>query len=167
MIVCPNCGTGNRMGLLFCEECGTALSGNQSVSTLSTHQIIQDLDESAAKATWGSASFSEGTSLVLHVRDASDPIDLDPSQKMIIGRHDAGSTIIPDVDLTPHGALEKGVSRHHAALEFGEGTLTLVDLGSSNGTFLNGQRLVQDQPRILRDGDEIRLGKLVAHIYFK
>jgi hypothetical protein len=26
---------------------------------------------------------------------------------------------------------------------------------------------VPDQPRIIRDGDEIRLGKLVAHVYFK
>jgi hypothetical protein len=32
---------------------------------------------------------------------------------------------------------------------------------------LNGQRLIADQPRILRDGDEIRLGKLIAHVYFK
>jgi len=42
-----------------------------------------------------------------------------------------------------------------------------LGVGSSNGTFLNGQRLVPNQPRVLRDGDEVRFGKLVAHIYFK
>ena len=36
----------------------------------------------------------------------------------------------------------------------------------TNGTFLNGQRLVPNQPRILRDGDEIRLGHLVLYVRF-
>ncbi|MCS7071755.1 MAG: FHA domain-containing protein, partial [Anaerolinea sp.] len=63
--------------------------------------------------------------------------------------------------------FEKGVSRLHAAICRQDETLTIVDMGSSNGTHLNGQRLIPDQPRVLRDGDEIRLGKLVAHIYFK
>ena len=48
------------------------------------------------------------------------------------------------------------------AIRRGEDTLTLVDLGSVNGTHLNGQRLVPNQPRVLRDGDEIRLGRLVV-----
>jgi len=36
----------------------------------------------------------------------------------------------------------------------------VVDLDSTNGTFLNGMRIMPHQPRILRDGDEIRLGLL-------
>jgi pSer/pThr/pTyr-binding forkhead associated (FHA) protein len=86
---------------------------------------------------------------------------------MILGRADSSSPRQPDIDLTPFGALEKGVSRMHAAIEKSDDVLTLVDMGSSNGTHLNGQRLRPDQPRVLRDGDEVRLGKLVAHIYFK
>jgi pSer/pThr/pTyr-binding forkhead associated (FHA) protein len=85
----------------------------------------------------------------------------------VLGRSDNTSTQKPDLDLTPYGALEKGVSRIHAAIERSEDTLTLIDMGSANGTHLNGQRLIPDQPRVLRDGDEIRLGKLVAHVYFK
>jgi pSer/pThr/pTyr-binding forkhead associated (FHA) protein len=80
---------------------------------------------------------------------------------------DTSSTQRPDFDLTPFGALENGVSRMHATIERSEDTLTIMDMGSANGTHLNGQKLVPNQPRILRDGDEIRLGKLVAHIYFK
>lgn len=167
MVICPNCGFRNRMGLLFCEDCGANLTDKRAAATISTHQIQEELDESAAKATWGAANFGKGTRVLLHVRDASDPIELASGGRMTIGRHDTSSDDQPDIDLTPHGALEKGVSRYHAAIEFGEGTLTLSDVGSSNGTFLNGQRLIQQQPRILRDGDEIRFGKLVAHIYFK
>jgi pSer/pThr/pTyr-binding forkhead associated (FHA) protein len=88
-------------------------------------------------------------------------------EKIVMGRSDNSSAQKPDLDLTPFGALEKGVSRLHAAIIRTEDTLTLIDMGSSNGTHLNGQRLIPDQPRILRDGDELRLGKLIAHIYFK
>jgi pSer/pThr/pTyr-binding forkhead associated (FHA) protein len=67
----------------------------------------------------------------------------------------------------PFGGADQGVSRRHAEIRRGEDTLTLVDLGSTNGTHLNGQRLIPHQPRVLRDGDEIRMGKLVFHIFFK
>ncbi len=103
----------------------------------------------------------------MHIRDATDPITFQPPTQTVLGRADTTSTQKPDLDLTPYGALEKGVSRIHAAIFRNDDTLTLVDKGSANGTHLNGQRLVPDQPRVLRDGDEIRLGKLIAHIYFK
>jgi hypothetical protein len=167
MKICPFCATKNREGLLFCEECGQSLSGNPVNVTLPTRQLQDVPADLAAKATWGTARFSQESAVVIHIRDASEPIVLEPSKRTVIGRLDSSSPQKPDLDLTPFGALEKGVSRMHATIERSEDTLTIVDLGSSNGTHLNGQRLVPDQPRVLRDGDEIRFGKLIAHIYFK
>ena len=43
----------------------------------------------------------------------------------------------------------------------------LVDLGSRNGTFLNGHRLAANQVVPLEQGDEIRLGKIVMRIYIE
>jgi pSer/pThr/pTyr-binding forkhead associated (FHA) protein len=39
-----------------------------------------------------------------------------------------------------------------------------MDMGSTNGTYVNGRRLVPNQTYILRDGDEIRFSRLTAHI---
>ncbi len=166
MKVCPYCAHTNREGLLFCEDCGQSLTTG-SPTTLPTRQLDQSASNIAAKATWGTARFGQDASIIIHIRDASEPIVLQPAKQMILGRADANSAQTPDLDLTPYGALEKGVSRIHAAIHRSDDTLTLVDMGSVNGTHLNGQRLIPDQPRVLRDGDEIRLGKLVAHIYFK
>ncbi len=47
------------------------------------------------------------------------------------------------------------VSRRHARIERHEKQFTLIDLGSTNGTFVNSQRINQ---QILHDGDEIRIG---------
>jgi len=163
---CPYCGHDNREGTLFCEECGQTLFG-EAGGVRTTRQLQNVPDELGMKATWGTARFSRDASIIIHIRDAAEPLVLHPQQETILGRIDPTGQSRPDLDLTPFGALEKGISRHHAAIRRGEDTLTLVDLGSVNGTYLNGQRLTPEQPRVLRDGDEIRLGQLVLHIYFQ
>ncbi len=167
MKICPYCAHENREGYLFCEECGQTLSDSDVPVTLSTKQLEVKSDDFAAHATWGTARFDRDAAVIMHVRDSTDPITFRPEAQTVLGRADTTSPQQPDLDLTPYGALEKGVSRIHAAICRNDDTLTLVDRSSANGTHLNGQRLVPNQPRVLRDGDEIRLGKLVAHIYFK
>lgn len=167
MKACPYCGHNNREGTLFCEECGQTLLEDAPGAPLSTKQLQNVPDDLGMKATWGTARFGSEASIIIHIRDASEPIVLHPREETIFGRTDPTTNTLPDVDLSPYGALEKGVSRVHATLRRGDDTLTLVDLGSVNGTFLNGQRLIPNQPRVLRDGDEIRFGKLVVHLYFK
>jgi pSer/pThr/pTyr-binding forkhead associated (FHA) protein len=51
------------------------------------------------------------------------------------------------------------VSRRHSQLIWDGAYCTLEDLNSTNGTYVNGQRLIQ--PRVLRSGDEVRVGDMV------
>jgi len=55
------------------------------------------------------------------------------------------------------------VSRQHARVSFKDGSYVLEDLGSKNGTFINGERLWG--PKTLKDRDEIRLGSTI-HLTF-
>ena len=52
----------------------------------------------------------------------------------------------------------QSVSRRHARVMVASGLATLEDLGSKNGTFVNGVRL--GSPVALRDGDELRIGNV-------
>jgi pSer/pThr/pTyr-binding forkhead associated (FHA) protein len=72
----------------------------------------------------------------------------------------------PDVDLSPFEAAEKGVSRQHIKIQFKSPLFYVTDLGSSNGTWLNGRRLVPNSGRPLRHGDELRLGQLKMSVRF-
>jgi two-component system cell cycle response regulator len=64
----------------------------------------------------------------------------------LIGRSENVSLLIDD----------DGVSRHHAkVVRQPDGTLAIVDLRSTNGTFCNGERV---QTRVLKDGDKIQIG---------
>ncbi len=167
MKICSNCDHENREGYLYCEECGQPLNESGVSAIRPTQHFEVASDDFSAHATWGTARFEKDSAIILHIRDATEPILFHPDGQTILGRSDNTNTQKPDLDLTPYGALEKGVSRIHSAIFRNDDTLTVIDKGSANGTFLNGQRLIPNQPRVLRDGDEIRLGKLIAHIYFK
>jgi len=56
-----------------------------------------------------------------------------------------------------HIAAEK-ISRHHARVLVTEESLEVIDLGSTNGTFVNDARLDKNQPTPLNLGDEVRFG---------
>jgi pSer/pThr/pTyr-binding forkhead associated (FHA) protein len=79
---------------------------------------------------------------------------------LAVGRLDEISGIYPDVDLTPHGGDDAGVSRRHAQLLHEDDTWYVVDLDSTNGTLLNGVKLRAKTRSLLSDGDQLMLGEL-------
>ena len=97
----------------------------------------------------------------LIVEADNQEFDLSGKDNIVIGREDAVSNIYPDVDLTPHGGEEGGVSRLHAHIFNDNGQYMLEDENSTNFTFLNRQRLSPKTPTPLHDNDEIRLGRVL------
>jgi pSer/pThr/pTyr-binding forkhead associated (FHA) protein/S1-C subfamily serine protease len=85
-------------------------------------------------------------------------LSLDASgEKITIGR-------APDADLRLHPLQDILVSAHHATLWSDGQTYFIRDLGSRNGTFLNGVRIPPGSDRKVRDGDLVDLGSDAARI---
>jgi hypothetical protein len=76
---------------------------------------------------------------------------LEPEGELVIGREGAALTI-----------EDSELSRRHAALRPVEGGLEIEDLGSLNGTFVNGQRITA--PTRLNGGDSVKLGQSVLEL---
>ncbi len=129
-------------------------------------QKASDMPNIPLKSGWGSATFDESSTISLHVGNSTNTIVTQPRPNLTLGRLDVNGPK-PDIDLSQFDAASKGVSRMHAALRLTNDTLVLVDLGSTNGTYLNEEFLTPNMPHILHDGDTIRLGSLILHIYFK
>jgi hypothetical protein len=164
VIKCQNCGHENGEKTQICEVCGTLLV-RPTVET--KHYDDADYEEGTPK--WGSARFNATMSLVLDVLETKNQFTfaLDKIDELVIGRKDPITGDAPAIDLSDANGLEKGVSRKHAMIARRDGALHVIDNGSANGTYLNGQKLVAEQPRILRDGDDIRVGHLVMRVSFK
>ncbi|MBI5929110.1 MAG: FHA domain-containing protein [Chloroflexi bacterium] len=176
MIICNYCGTGNMEGEYFCDECGnpilmalqaTATSNTAAIGTQELKNAASAFDALNTRIYGGTTSLKGISSIVVHVSGATEPLVIRLKAEMTVGRADIQSGHYPDIDLSSYNAVEEGVSRAHATMQYNDNTLTLVDLGSVNGTYLNGQRLIPRQSRIVHDGDEMRFGKLVLRIYFK
>lgn len=167
MIECPYCGYDRLPEAADnCPRCGLPLKIDRNAAT----RILTHAEEELGIARWGTAGFNSHTDLVLKVQhiDKTFIFDAEQISELMMGRVDPDSGEVPIIDLTNCGAVDKGVSRRHAKIvRRDSGTLNLIDEESDNGTFLNGQRLVPRQPRILRDGDEIRLGFLLIHVHFR
>jgi hypothetical protein len=87
-------------------------------------------------------------------------------EELVLGRQTEES-VKPDVDFSLWAGFEAGVSRRHARLRRSDSDrLELTDLGSANGTYLNGKRLNPNEPVLLHNGDEISLGGLRLFVWF-
>lgn len=130
---CPRCQTFNLDAARFCRRCGFSFGGLRPAFV----RIIQP-----PGVTWEMPI--RGRSLLVG-RQEEDAADA------------AGA--IPYLDLSfydPHGY----VSRRHAVIMLdGEG-YAISDLGSGNGSLVNGARIAPHQPRKLYHGDEVQLGHI-------
>lgn len=80
------------------------------------------------------------------------------AQSTLIGRRGGAQPV--DLDIAFYDP-EGYVSRNHARIVAEQRRYYVVDLNSSNGTFVNEERLAPQTPRLLRDGDQVRLGRVV------
>lgn len=76
------------------------------------------------------------------------------SEEAIVGRREGCDVRIPS----------HSVSRRHCRLSFREDLLTVEDLASSNGTFVNGQRIAR--PEVLKPGDQLEIGPVTFLVQY-
>ncbi len=76
----------------------------------------------------------------------------------LLGRSDLRRGILVDIDLSAID-LAKATSRRHAVIGLKEGSYSISDQGSTNGTWVNGKRLAPQKWQILNAGDIIEFGK--------
>lgn len=84
----------------------------------------------------------------------------------VLGRNDPQSGIVVDIDVSAVASKPLVVSRLHARIEQEGEHYYLVDLHSTNRTFLNGKEVPPGERHLLHDGDVIELGPAVVQLTF-
>lgn len=98
-------------------------------------------------------------------RFGSQTAEVPVSDIIVIGRATDDDSPV-QLDLNPFGGYQGGVSRRHAQITLQEGAVYIEDLGSTNGTRINGFQLVAHRKYRLRDGDEVELARVRSSVKF-
>lgn len=137
---CPNCGRGNKPQARFCAACGTKLPPAVTAPPPLAPAVPQFQSSGRFRITTNRGSWEY-------------PLATIPCR---IGRRDPSQNHYPELDLADY---DRGhASRRHAVVERRGTQFVLTDVGSINGTVLNGQRLQPHRPHPLRPGDIVMIG---------
>ncbi len=169
MARCQCCGSTYREGTVFCIECGFYLPsvvplGEESTSIRkgSTRGAERCQDNDAPQLARNSRARP-----CVQVVSSGRQIPLPSGRQVEIGRLDPVHGIFPDVDLTGEDGREGGVSRRHCRICIDQGRLCVEDLGSANGTRLNGERIEPHLRHTLDSGDELQLGRVKLRVLIR
>lgn|GEM_PF-705247 len=164
MKICPHCQFANRIDATFCARCSVNLI------PLLTARVTPSVPEQAVKPS--PPNYDEFTArlkpetMLLMIAGKGQPIYLKKNKMTVLGREVSNETT-PRVDLSPYDGLLLGVSRQHASIEFSKGSQTIRDLESTNGTWLNGVKLVPHRQYKLESGDLVRMGQMGVYVFFQ
>lgn len=166
MILCTNCQHKNPPGAIFCTECGAKLStGDIATQSLRTDKVSSSASMNAAIPI--PKPITDDAWASLHLMDSGQILPLVERNEYTLGRLSEGQPVVPDVDLSPYQAYAAGVSRLHALIKRDGKRVTIMDLGSANGTYINGKRLTPNSERLLNHGDVVALGKFKFQILLR
>jgi hypothetical protein len=178
-IFCPACKMKNDAGAVRCIYCNTPLGKPEAQKTVMlrnlhevtgalTEEDYEDILSAPAPATERFMDFElPSKGIVLINLDNGQPITMQDAKAFILGRFSSEiQTREPLVDLTELDALELGVSRVHVMIRKSKKGYEIIDMDSSNGTWLENQRLSPQRPYQLDSGDRIRIGRLNMLAFF-
>lgn len=168
MIACAECGAEHFPGALFCDQCGAAVHPAARAHAARAARVERPavVETPPAPRRPDTLTPPKGLTLpelrvtVVHRRHVLTI----RSAVIHIGRADPEAGFNPELDLTPFDGLERGVSRRHATIQWAEGGLVLIDQHSSNGTWLEGVRLVAGYAYQMPPQATIRFGDLVVQL---
>ncbi len=164
---CYECGSPQFEGTLFCTECGLSLLSPEykNVTDVLPFTHLRHHTTPRLPVEHDLVTLEDELSLTIIVPSSRKRVVLPLQSQIQVGRADDEDGFYPELDLTEYNGGQKGASRHHAVFEASDQGVVLIDLDSTNGTYLNSYRLSGERPYLIEDGDEIRFGDLLIHIF--
>ncbi|MBC8505759.1 MAG: FHA domain-containing protein [Anaerolineales bacterium] len=170
MITCPQCKHQELNGALFCTYCGAQLYNNSDTTATINRSDLNKMSgiSSPTTSTFPTPPVEmKDSQVAIRIMDSDEIIFIQGEKDLTIGRSTEGQMIVPDIDLSSHDAYEAGVSRLHANLTISKQDIITKDLGSANGTRLNGQKIAARAEHSIQHGDILTLGKFKIQILIK
>lgn len=164
--ICPNCNSPVAAVAYFCKNCCAELDRGRLPNTKKIGFDDLGILDTKHKLPTIAPSPPENTSpLSLVIMETREVIPLEASSKdIILGRNGEGTSPLPDINLASNGGLKSGISRQHAMIKVDNLSYYITDLSSTNGTRINGEKIIPHQDHLLYHGDLLSLGRLLIQV---
>ena len=175
-MICPNCGASMDTQSAVCSHCSPGSTEREVTQEESKPRskllasMPEDHDPLATFVAEDRSLLDSGRIVTVHAAPAQTACLVVEQGRIpkeqyrlrkgenIIGRSDGGPV---SVDLKrQEDAKRRKVSRQHACIRFEHGKLSIEDLESANGTFVNERRVRPGQSQRLRERDRIDIGSV-------
>ncbi|MHB8629109.1 MAG: FHA domain-containing protein [Aggregatilineales bacterium] len=168
---CIKCGHINPYDAQYCQNCGTVLPNihpDPRRTTINTTTVSTDVPVAVDSRRKVNQTAHLGKlnprSIALYINGCGEPLIAVLDSRLVLGRAKLTNTQTL-IDLSPFGAREKGVSRQHCNLQRNSNCVMAQDMGSYNGTWIEGVPLQPYQPTPVTSGARLWLALLELEIY--
>jgi FHA domain len=163
---CPVCKKKNAFEAAVCMYCGASLEvlSTDSATTKGT-ELPTDGTEKAGEEVFDEAAIPVD-GIAFYVDGISEPVFSNSKKEFIMGRK-VEETSGELFDLSKIGGYHLGVSRRHALIRRTSSGYEVMDLSSSNGTWLNDERLIPNKAYPLARGSQLRLARVRLFVLYR
>ena len=165
---CPSCKLRNDVDATACIYCGVPFEIASGGSTTTTQMPAVNSRPTVENDGLIDQFVREipDNGMAIYRADFMYPFAVREDRDFVIGRKAEG---VPDglVDLAPLEGYIMGVSKQHIRIQGTGNGYQITDLGSTNGTWVNGIRLTSNQPVVLPNAAKVRLGRMELYFIYR
>ncbi len=158
---CPVCKNKNGRRATVCIHCGASLEDHHLgfpatiINTTTLAKIPVKITDSPIDD-----SLIPDDGIAIYAAGTLKPVYLWFDKELILGRRWDEPSEGRLLDLSELGGYQAGISRQHAMIRRGENGCEIIDLASTNGSWLNNERLIPNKPVPLANESQLRFGRL-------
>jgi len=167
--ICPVCKHHNELEAIFCANCGAAMENPFMDSGTRTQKTNMAVAPESIKDWSIKDAEIPDSGIGVYIAGNLQPSFTDSKREIVIGRRTGKTSKVSDAlfDLAPFGGYGQGVSRRHVVIQQTDHGYEVLDLGSVNGTWLNGERLVPHKAYPLASGARLKLGSMRLLVLYR
>ena len=105
--------------------------------------------------------------IAIYIAGAIKPVFVSSDKQFVIGRKIEEEVSEPILDLSEFGGFNMGISRRYVTIRRMETGYEIIDLASTNGTWLNDERLIPNKPYPLASGSQLRVGRMRFLVHYR
>jgi len=163
---CPVCKHSNEHNNVFCKYCGAPLSSSKYASQTPKDPDVTAFHSEKQEKFHIVEPTIPNKGIAIYYAGKDKPIAIRAEDEFVVGRQ-SGDALESLLDLTEYEGFQMGISRRHAKIRRTQNGYEVIDLISTNGTWLEDKRLIPNKPYPLASGSTLRVGRIRLLFFFR